>query len=233
MNKLPCYVTSCGRFDWLKTTMNSLRDTAGIDLDITIYDDSANPEQHEKIKDYFGGSCKLYLGEKRMGKAHALDFLTSLVKDPWYLTCEDDFEFIENGYLQEYFSVLSYSDKIIVLTCDINNDHSTNLGEIDTINGVKIRYWKPNIERNTMLYGYTDGCLQLKKRSQINLFPPLSKYRNEIDYDEKVFGNRLYKEGYRSAMLLKNYVIHLGANSTTYTTKDNTKRTWLPMEVSL
>jgi len=208
-------ITSCGRFDLLKRTIESFIRTAGTGVNIKVYDDSAVKEQQEKIINTYGKTFDLYLGEERKGQAFALDFLYSKVETPWLFHMEDDWEFIKEGYLQESVKVLNADSSIMIVGLAILDLYfqvgaAVNLHEIGGVKVYDHPRWRID-ERHGYWHGWI-GSPNLKRKTDIDRLPKFSSVLNEEVWDRDVFG----KSGAKSVWLEKCYVRHIGDGRTTF-----------------
>jgi hypothetical protein len=218
-------ITSCGRFDLLQKTIESLFKTADAYLNIKIYDDSANRDQQKQIIDAYSRRFDLYLGEERRGQAFGLDFLYSKVETPWLFHCEDDWEFIDTGYLQESAKVLNGDLSIMIVGLAIKQEYfrlgaAVNLYEIQGARIYNHPKWRID-EKHGYWHGWV-GSPNLKRTNDLKKFPKFSSVFDEEEWDREVFG----KSGYKSVWLEKCYVRHIGYGRSLFPAGDMIRRCW-------
>lgn len=218
-------ITSCGRFDLLQKTIESLFRTADAYLNVKIYDDSANEDQQRQITDAYGKRFDLYLGEERRGQAFGLDFLYSRVTTPWLFHCEDDWEFIRTGYLQESAKVLNGDLSIMIVGLAIMDVYfslgaAVNLHEVQGVRVYDQPKWRID-ERHGWWHGWV-GSPNLKRTADVSKFPKFSSVYDEEEWDREVFG----KSGCKSVWLDKPYVQHTGYGRSLFPPGDMIRRCW-------
>lgn len=222
-------ITSCGRFDLLQRTIESFIRTAGTGVNIKIYDDSAVKEQQEKIISTYGKVFDLYLGEERKGQAFALDFLYSKVQTPWLFHMEDDWEFLDTGYLQASANVLNSDVSIMVVGLAIMDIYfqlgaAVNLHEVGGVWIYDHPRWRID-EKHAWWWG-TIGSPNLKRLTDVKDLPKFSSVYGEEEWDNTVWRN-LVEQGYKSVWLEKCYVKHIGDGRSLFASGDMIRRNWL------
>src|SRR4030042_2403288 len=204
-------ITSCGRFDLLQKTIESFLMTSGTGVNIKIYDDSADKEEQQKIIQAYGDTLDLYLGEKRMGQAWALDFLYSKVDTYWLFHMEDDWEFLDTGYLQDSATILWNYPQIMVCGLAIRPEYF----ELEAatkpkyLHGIKVwdhSKWRIS-ENHGWWYGWI-GSPNLKRTSDVRSLPKFLSVPSEEDWDNTVWKG-LVELGNKSVWLDKCYVTHI------------------------
>lgn len=123
-------VTACGRPDLLLKTIESFYSfDSHLDVDCLIYEDSGIPGINDgimdKLMDY---PVTIIYGEKRMGQIFAHDTLMNLIKTPYFLGWEDDWETTNDGFIDDAINHLAEQPRCIQVWlrgCHDTNQHPT------------------------------------------------------------------------------------------------------------
>src|SRR5450830_1702387 len=91
-------VTSCGRFDLLKRTLETfdLFNTADI-REVFITEDSGDEAVRLAIPEHWRSHCKFLINRPKLGQLASIDLAYESVKTPYIFHCEDDWRFIARG----------------------------------------------------------------------------------------------------------------------------------------
>lgn len=106
-------LTSCGRYDLLKMTLESFikYNTHPINTFIIIEDGPYNTQLGELMNVY--SSMQWVVNGKRIGQIKSVDRAYSLVKTEYIFHCEDDWEFHRSGFIEESLDILNAHPNII------------------------------------------------------------------------------------------------------------------------
>lgn len=106
-------ITSCGRLDLLKRTVDSLFTYYQFPKErFIIIEDSAKAEIISQLKLVFGGSATLIINEKNIGLLASVDKAYQQIRTPYIFHCEDDWEFYRQGFIEESIAMLE-TDKTL------------------------------------------------------------------------------------------------------------------------
>jgi hypothetical protein len=218
-------ILSCGRFDLLQRTIESFLKTAGTGVNVILYDDSANEEHQQLIFNEYSSKFDLYLGDERKGQAWGIDFLFSKAETPWIFYLEDDWLFLEPGYLQDSARVLTADPSIMICGIAIKQSYfslgaATNLHEVSGVRVYDHSRWRIS-EHHGWWNGWI-GSPNLKRTDDIRKLPKFSSVFDEEEWDREVFG----KSGRRSVWLEKRYVEHIGYGRSLFPPGDMIRRNW-------
>jgi len=204
MSNVTCILTSCGRWDLLKVTLDSFfkHNTYPINKFIVYDDGHIEPfEFHTRYPMVSWVSC----GE-RIGQIKALDYLWAEVKTPYAFTMEDDWEFTRPGFIEDSMKVLE-SDPTILMTwlapVEPNNVHPIEWG-----NDYGVFKTQPNLWSGTRF----NPALKRKKDYDLigsygahTTFEAHRPWRAEADI-AKVY----WRHGFKGAILPQSYIKHIG-----------------------
>ncbi len=136
-------VTSCGRLDLLKSTLESFDrfNTAPI-REVFITEDAGNDDVHSIIPAHWRDHCTVFVNRPKLGQLASIDLAYEHVSTPYIFHCEDDWEFYRSGFVEESRIILeSRPDILQVWLRSYAHDlcvHSPyiHLGARETVGGV-------------------------------------------------------------------------------------------------
>ena len=114
-------LTSCGRFDLLERTLNSLLPRLEGDIEkIIIVEDSANYDVFEIVRPFsrklaeecylpsgiYTKGIEVIVNDPPIGQILSIDRLYSHIDTDWIFHCEDDWEFTGEGFIAKSFVLL-------------------------------------------------------------------------------------------------------------------------------
>lgn len=203
--EVTCILTSCGRFDLLRITLESFfKHNTYYVKEFWIYEDSTQPIPDDIASAY--PFIKWAGANVRYGQIYALDVLWTMVTTPYCMTLEDDWEFLHPGFIEASMKVLEQRPS--VLQCWLNTD-PTNTQPIEWITdeyGI--------FKTSGGLWSGTRFNPALKRKADYELIAPFSKHtewnpakpwKSEADISKEY-----YKLGFKGAKLSKDYIRHIG-----------------------
>ncbi|WP_077046728.1 glycosyltransferase [Pseudomonas sp. KK4] len=136
-------VTSCGRLDLLKITLDSFDrfNTAPI-REVFITEDAGDEGIHAIIPAHWKDHCTVFVNRPKLGQLASIDLAYEHVKTAYVFHCEDDWEFYRRGFVEDSLAVLEARPEILqVWLRSYNHDlriHSPyiRLGEREVVEGV-------------------------------------------------------------------------------------------------
>lgn len=106
-------ITSCGRVDLLKRTVDSLWKYYQFPKEnFYIIEDSAKPEVASQLQQMFGSIATLIINEKNIGLLNSVDKVYSRVTTKYIFHCEDDWVFYRPGFIEESIAMLEADTKL-------------------------------------------------------------------------------------------------------------------------
>lgn len=210
MQPIDIILTSCGRFDLLERTLESFhRHNTYPVREFHIYDDSGferwDAQHHEAVAriETLYPDVIFHAGDKRIGQIEAMCYLMQFVTTPYYFTCEDDWEFIEDGFIEDSMTVLEQHPDII--QCWLRSQSDTNGHPVIAYNGVcslmSTKYEWKGFSFNPALRRFSDYVP----------YNTITKFiHNDPSRSERDIGDYYHKLGKQAAILNKGYVEHIG-----------------------
>ncbi|MGY2288885.1 glycosyltransferase family 2 protein [Pseudomonas sp. SDO528_S397] len=107
-------VTSCGRFDLLKRTLESFDrfNTAPI-REVFITEDSGDDAVRSVVPEHWKEHCTFMVNRPKLGQLASIDLAYESVKTPYIFHCEDDWEFYRPGFVEDSRQVLELRPDIL------------------------------------------------------------------------------------------------------------------------
>ncbi|WP_462381093.1 glycosyltransferase family protein [Pseudomonas sp. Marseille-QA0892] len=135
-------LTSCGRFEHLKRTLESFDrfNTAPIKA-VIITEDSGSEDVFDAIPTHWRPYTTVHVNRTKLGQLASIDLAYSSVETPYIFHCEDDWEFYRPGFVEDSLSILAaMPDVLQVWLRSYRHDVAVNypfhsLGERNVIGG--------------------------------------------------------------------------------------------------
>lgn len=201
------FVLSCNRLDVLDKTLTSFLNTKEYTTKMVIVDDSAEPGVFETLVEKYGSFCDVICFPTNRSQWWAMDFMVSYCDTPYIFYLEDDWEFLESGYLEKSKQILEKYRNIG--TVDISwrtfEEEGIDSYEKELIDDM-FYYKKPwkITDYHLCWYGWI-GSPNLKRRDDLILLGRVEKWHNEWNIDRRFRGL-----GFRAVFLKGKYLQHLG-----------------------
>lgn len=209
-------ITSCNRWDLLEKTLRSFYAMNDYPIRETIIfeDGRMIPESfREKFKHH---RIKWLHSDVNVGQVVAIDTLYQNVKTEYVFHCEDDWQFIRPGFIQDSMKILEADEGRKIVTVWLRGlnygriMHPLEQGE-KIIGGVACKYLQLNYAKTWHGFTWNPG---LRRMSDYNLAAPFSKiaeFNPEIAHTaEAKVGQFYHSFGYRAVTLFETYVKHIG-----------------------
>lgn len=206
-------LTSCGRFDLLRITIESflLHNTYPI-KEFIIYEDSGLGVPKDIANDF--KFVRWIAPQYRHGQVTALDMLWSQVKTEYAMCLEDDWETIKGGFIEDSMAILEADEKVLQVWLKPLEEHNVHPREGTTSKKLSFIYLTFRTSGN--LWSGTNFSPSLKRKSDYDLigsygkhttFNPAKAWKSEADIA------KLYHSlGFKGAIFSEPYIKHLGEN---------------------
>lgn len=206
-------MTSCGRLDLLKRTMDSfLKFNTYPISEFIIVEDSCKLDVINEIKRLYP-FVNLIVNEKNIGQVASIDKGYSFVKTPYIFHLEDDWEFYRDHFIEKSLAILEYDKKIMQVWLRELYDTNTHPveSEICYLKDIIYRYLQTNaLGGNWHGFTWNPG---LRRLSDYKLVAPFSAIREDGDFNaltECHVGQKFFELGFRAVILEQGYVKHIG-----------------------
>ena len=112
-------LTSCGRFDLLERTLDSLLPRLdGPLVGVTIAEDSGDHSVWDVVRKFTGCQREIdvIINDPPLGQVKSLDRLYSTINTEWVFHCEDDWEFFSEGFIEKSFRILCQNPRFSMVS---------------------------------------------------------------------------------------------------------------------
>lgn len=206
MSNVTAILTSCGRFDLLAITLESFFANNTYPLaDFITYEDSCLPVPQELKNKY--PSIKWIEAPEQAGQIEALDTLWSMVKTEYAMTLEDDWEFLQPGFIEASMQVLESNPKIMQVW----------LKQLEEKNQHPVEWQTKHFgifKTSPTLWAWHRFNPSLKRKADYDLIAPFSKHTTFDKYkawkSEAAISQVYNKLWFTAAMLPVTYIKHIG-----------------------
>ena len=201
-----CILTSCGRFDLLRITLDSFFKFNTYDIaEFYIYEDS-HLDIPEWLTDLYP-FIKIAGSNYKMGQIHALDTLWQKVKTEYAFHMEDDWEFLREGFIEESMYVLKSEQKVMQVW----------LQPLEPKNTHPIDWYRHDygiFKTSPTLWAWHRFNPSLKRKIDYDLIAPFSKHTTfnpSKGWKSEAAISKVYNNlGFTAAMLPTQYIKHIG-----------------------
>lgn len=196
-------LTSCGRFDLLRRTVQSFLQFAdGECVRFVVAEDSGD----DGVRDVLSGldaPFDFVVNRPRLGQAAAIDAGYARIETPLVFHCEDDWEFFRPGFIGESAAVLAAHPQISAVMLR-GREESALLRDLPEENIAGVRFFRARARTHREYYGYSynPGLRRLADYRRVAPFAAIGG-ENEVSYVYK-------KLGYATAHLESPAVRHIG-----------------------
>lgn len=201
-------ITSCGRFDLLKRTVDSLDKFNTYPIrKVYITEDSGKQEVLACIPEEWKEYTTFYINEPKLGQLASIDLAYGDIDTEWVFHCEDDWEFYRPGFIEDSKVLLTEDQQALqVWLRSAAHDlavHSPYVYLSDRRNIKEIICYKVNSEKSDWQgFSFNPG---LRRMTDYKQHAPYSQFAGEKDL------SRLYSSENRYALILENdAVLHTG-----------------------
>lgn len=215
MSDVSVVFTSCGRFNLLKKTVGSfLKYNTYPIKKYFVVENSTYPNSLLYLQNIFNSELdtNFIINEINIGQVSSIDKAYSFVNSKYIFHCEDDWEFLDYGFIEESKEVLESDLKISNVNIRKRNDGTK--GSSHPIEGpYTLDSGKSYYLYQLNYYGVWHGFSWnpgLRRLEDYNNIKPYKQYVNEQGVNEK-----MKSLGFRAACLNKEYCVHIGENSKT------------------
>jgi len=231
LNKITVTMTTCKRFDLFRRTMISIlkyvKDLKQYLFDWIVIDDNSSEKMRNQMKEEFPFITYIYKDETNKGHARSLNILMDMIKTPYVMNIEDDWEFFfPDNYVTKLLNILkedkSYGQALI------NVNYSEDLTTYSTVKGSTMkrtndgqRYFVHNFYQGRQLEDEvkklgTGNCYYWPHYSlrvgltHTRIFKELGKYNEKAKHFEMEYAHIYYAKGYRTIFLDNVSCLHIG-----------------------
>lgn len=206
-SEITAFFLSCNRLDLLQEAIQSFLHTRDTVTKIVILDDSGVSSVFETLVEAYGDIADIICFPRNRGIFWAKDFMVSYCDTKYIFYVEDDWKFINTGYLTISKSILEKYREIgsVDLSWRTFEEQGFDSYDPELIDN-QFYYKKPwRISSNHFHWFIWHGSPNLKRREDLILLGRTENCPNEWSIDRKFFSL-----GYKGVFLNQRYVYHLG-----------------------
>ena len=203
-------VTSCGRFDLLRLTLDSFVKCCDLPIrQLILTEDSEKSGVMDYIPEVLRESALVIENSPCLGQIKSIDLAYSHVKTKYIMHCEDDWFFYRPGFLSESKKILESDDSILQVRIHKHDYENSNLVALsDRLVLEGIAYYK--IEGKWKSLSWNPGLRRLADYTEIDSYQAFCK-KHDTFLDVEGSLNRHYTDAGKEAVVLENYVVdHIG-----------------------
>lgn len=212
-------LTSCGRFDLLKKTLDSLDTFNTYPVrEVIITEDSGSEKVHDAIPEHWKPYCKVFVNSTNLGQLASIDLAYQHVKTEYIFHCEDDWEFYRHRFIEDSMKILESDPNVLQAWLrSYHHDIRVNsllkdgkecchtLGAYQTIDHTGF-FRLLNNHKNWQGFSFNPG---LRRLSDYDFVKPFSQYRLSAEGESKT--SIKYASIGKYAVILENSaVMHIG-----------------------
>lgn len=200
-----CILTSCGRFDLLKITLDTFFKFNTYPIkEFYIYEDSGLPVPFKNDYPFI----KWFEPNQRTGQIVALDTLWQSVKTKYAFTMEDDWATYNPGFIEASMYILEKHPKIIQVW--LREKEDTNQHPVS---------WPANLHFGLMSrnngvwagYSFNPSVKRLSDYKLIKSFGKHTQFNRKVPWKSEAAIAQLYHRlGFQAAILPQGYIRHIG-----------------------
>lgn len=205
-------ITSCGRFDLLKLTLESfnLHNTYPI-KEVILIEDAGKKEVEKVIPTGWLANTKIIINKKKLGQIKSIDLAYSNIVTDYIFHCEDDWLFYRSGFIEDSRLILQSEPSILqVRLRDYDNDIKKNYPfhyPAEKIMLKNIQYYKLGSNDDDWR-GFSFNP-SLKRKSDYDKIKPYFCNKDAIS-TESFLSNIYFEKGMFVVFLEKSAIKHIG-----------------------
>ena len=197
-------ITSCGRFDLLRETIDSL--FAHLDqtpAKTIIIEDSGKPGAADVVATA-GAPIELIVNEHQLGQIASIDRAYAEVETPLVFHCEDDWAFFRKGFIAESAAVLSAHPMVSMVGLRARDQLNRRIQDMPVAqtHGVEYFLHDPSRHPEYFSYSFNPGLRRMADYHRLAPFAPIGG-EADISYAFK-------RAGFQNANLENPAVRHIG-----------------------
>lgn len=206
-SEITAFILSCNRLDLLNQTIRSFLATKEIPVKVVLVDDSGLPEVFDKLVTAYGHFADIVCFPVNRGLWWAKDFMVSFCHTKYIFYVEEDWLFLNSGYLQKSVKILEDHRDIgsIDLSWRTFEEEGFDSYDPELIEGEYYKKKPWQISPTHFHWFCWQGSPNLKRREDLLLLGRVEQFYTEWNIDRKFFAL-----GLRGVFLKTRYVAHLG-----------------------
>ena len=204
MDEYTVVITSCGRFDLLERTLQSLQPhLEGPLTSLVVVEDSGQAEVRDVVRSV-APDAEVLINEQRLGQLASIDRAYSTIRTPLVFHCEDDWLFTHGGFLEDSATLLEAFPHLSLISLRSRTEVNKRVQNSPRLSHQRVKYFQADPALHPEYFGYSFNP-GLRRMSDYRRIGPFSSFKGEreISYCFK-------KLGYTMAYLEQPCVTHIG-----------------------
>ncbi|MEM9988533.1 MAG: glycosyl transferase family 2 [Pseudomonadota bacterium] len=197
-------ITSCGRFDLLKATVDSLFAHTDRSFAKTIVtEDSGHEGVHDALT-AVEGPLEVIINRPQLGQIKSIDLAYGKVETPYIFHCEDDWIFHRTGFMEESLTLLKAFPELsmISLRARLELNPLVHPAPEEVYESISFFRLDPGLHPEYFGHGFNPGLRRLADYRKVGPYTPIGQ-EMDISYAFK-------KAGFHMANLEIPVVSHMG-----------------------
>lgn len=197
-------ITSCGRFDLLRMTLASLLSNLDVEPEkIIVIEDSGDTQIRDVVAE-FPGNFDILINKVKLGQIASIDRAYQSVTSPFIFHCEDDWEFLRSGFIEESAVLLEQFADVSMVGLRNRDELNPLMRGVPTeiFGGVRFYFYDPTRHPEYFSYSFNPGLRRTSDYRRLGPFGPIG-HEPDISYAFK-------RAGFRMAALEIPAVRHIG-----------------------
>jgi len=212
MERMTFVLTSCGRPDLLKQTLDSFFQHNNYPIEkYIIIEDSTDERMQQWVLDNYGSVFEVIINRPKLGQIRSVDKAYSRVQTPYIFHCEDDWRFFRGNFIGESLSVLRKDPRTLqVWLRDLwdTNGHPPERTILRTEDGVLHRRVTLNYQ-GWHGFSFNPGLRRKSDYDLVGSYEAIGHQYPGIDH-EMAIGQKYRDLGYYATILEEAAVEHTG-----------------------
>ena len=220
-NDVTAIFFSCRRLKLLDRTLETFNAFNTYPLyELIIVNDSGDKEIHETLRKAYP-DYTLVCNEENVGVIQSMDIGFKHIKTEYFFSSEDDFLFVKTGFIEDSLAIMTERPDIEEVWLGNWNTHPTE-EEVLTAGGIEYKMIKDNYMRGedgNAWHGFSMACALRRMSDYLRVAPYADiPYHDTIWHREQAIGEVYHNLGYRTAILMNEYIQYNGYGQSEYVT---------------
>lgn len=218
-------VTACGRLDLLEKTLRSFAEYNGYPLEqVIIIDDAGtviDPHWVAGLLSLDVNKVEVLVNEVNIGQIASIDRAYAKVSSEFIFHCEDDWDFIQKGFIPASISILDHREDAVCVwmrALDDTNGHPFESDKIKTPEGYSYRLLVDNYRKIWSGFTLNPGLRRTVDAMKLHPYATVEKATKGLGKRQRVTESDLSiaygKLGYRGVIIDSEnggFIVHSGA----------------------
>ena len=204
MENYSVVITSCGRFDLLRRTLETLLPNLDQAPEKIIIVEDSGDHTVGDVAAAYPGKYEILVNDTKLGQMGSIDRAYGSVTTPFIFHCEDDWEFFRGGFIGESAALLALYPDVSMVGLRARDDLNPLMRNVpkQQAGGIDFFFYDPSKHPEYFSYSFNPGLRRLSDYRRIGPYARLG-YEPDISYAFK-------KAGFRMSGLENPAIRHIG-----------------------